>query len=64
MIIKQNHYGLIDIDNTEKDIVQIWMTEVNPRNLRTESNVIQLERNNISTLIGLLSKCITNDPKN
>lgn len=44
-MILQEHYGNIEIDNTEKDIVQIW----------NKNDVIQIERENLSKLILLLT---------
>lgn len=45
-MIKQEHYPNIEIDNREKDIVQLWQ----------KSDVIQIERENIKALIELLNK--------
>jgi hypothetical protein len=49
-IINQEKYGKIEIDNREKDIVIIAMVE------KTETNLIQIERNNIKKLIRILKK--------
>jgi len=46
--INQKLYTDIEIDTSEKDIVIIWMIEP------TESNYIQIERENIDTLIKIL----------
>lgn len=51
MEINQKSYGRIEIDNTEKDIVLMWMFE------DSESNVLQIERDNIDYLINLLNEC-------
>lgn len=51
-MIKQKHYGTIEIDNREKDIVQIWC------NQSQTGNVVQLERKNVKQLIKLLEKSI------
>lgn len=50
--IKQKGYGNIEIDNTEKDILQVWYFEKN------ESNVVQVRRENIPLLIHLLTDCV------
>ena len=47
-VIKQEYYGKIEIDNREKDVVIIAMVE------KTETNLIQIERSNISKLIKVL----------
>lgn len=57
MEIKQSNYGLIEIDNQEKDIVQIWMTETDPKNGSIESNLVQIERDNVKKLITALIAC-------
>jgi len=46
--IKQNHYGLLEIDTREKDILIIAMVE------KTETNIIQVERCNLKKLIKIL----------
>lgn len=51
--IKQKHYPKLEIDCSEKDIIQIWMDGY--------SNVIQIERENIQKLIDVLKTCITTD---
>ncbi len=49
-IILQDHYRFIEIDASEKDIVQIW------QNSSVTSDVIQIERENIQELIDILKK--------
>lgn len=39
--MKQSNYTPIEIENNEKDIIQIW------QNGKTDSNVIQIERENV-----------------
>lgn len=51
-MIKQKKYGTIEIDNREKDIVQIWCFQ------RCSSNVVQVERKNIKKLISKLQKTL------
>ena len=46
--IEQKHYGNLEIDTSEKDVVQIWMHE------KTESNVIHIENENIEWMIEIL----------
>jgi hypothetical protein len=48
--IKQKHYGTIEIDNKEKDIVMIWCRQGN------SNEVIQVERKNIPALIVFLTQ--------
>ena len=48
-MINQKHYGQLEVDITEKDIVSIWMNEKSG-----ECNVIQIERENIKWLIEIL----------
>lgn len=48
--INQTGYGNIEIDNTEKDIVQIWYNE------KEESNLVQVRRENLKLLISILEK--------
>ena len=48
--IKQEKYGLIEVDNTENDIVIISNKQKN------EFNLIQIERSNIKKLINILKK--------
>lgn len=55
MKIKQKGYGNIEVDNTEIDIVQIWMHELNPKTDKIESNVVQIRRENLKTLINFLN---------
>jgi hypothetical protein len=50
--IKQKHYPKLEIDSTEKDIIQIWM------NGKEDSNVIQIERENLQAIINILNKNI------
>jgi len=47
-MVKQVHYPAIEIDNNEKDIVQIW------QNGKEDSNVIQVERGKMDELISKL----------
>lgn len=49
--ISQKGYGNIEVDNTEKDIIQIWYFE------KDESNVVQVRRENIKHLITALIAC-------
>ena len=49
--IKQKHYGEIEIDDTKSDIIQIW-------NHQWQSDLIQVERENIPLLIQSLQKLI------
>lgn len=62
MKIKQKGYGNIEIDNTEIDIVQIWMHELNPKTDKIESNVIQVRRENVASLINILNTTLKNGP--
>ena len=48
--IDQKFYGNLEIDTSEKDIVILWMNE------KTESNCIQIERENLNQLIEILQK--------
>lgn len=52
-MIKQKNYGTIEIDNREKDIIEIWC------NQRVSCNVVQVERKNINRLIKQLQKTLT-----
>lgn len=51
MQLKQSGYGNIEVDNTEKDIIQIWYFE------QDESNVVQVRRENLKQLITALIAC-------
>lgn len=44
--IVQEHYGTIEFDTREKDIVMIWQ----------KTDVIQIERGNIQEVINVLNK--------
>lgn len=48
--IKQVQYPTLELDNSEKDIIEIWQKG------ETEFNLIQVERENIKTLIDLLNQ--------
>lgn len=50
MIIKQTHYPQLEIDNSEKDHVQIWNNE-------KDVQVIHIEREKIDELIKMLEAC-------
>lgn len=50
MIIKQKNYGNIEVDNSEKDIVQIINNESDPQ-------IISIERDKIDELIKALEHC-------
>ena len=51
-VINQTNYGTLEVNNNEPDIVEIWMFE------HRESNVIQVERENLPKLIELLNQCL------
>ena len=48
--ITQRFYPPIEVDSTEKDIVQIWC------NGKEDSNVVQIERSNLQPLIDILKE--------
>lgn len=48
--ITQKHYGTIEIDATEKDIVQIWMKQ------KDDPQVIQIEKDLIPLFIEALKE--------
>ena len=50
--INQKHYGQLEVENREPDIVQIWMKEPN------DYQVIFIERENVRALINELEKTI------
>ncbi len=50
--IKQKKYATIEIDNSEKDIVQLWM------NGKTDINVVQIERENVLLIIETLKNLL------
>lgn len=50
MIIKQKHYAQLEIDNSEKDIVQIINNEADPQ-------IVSIERDKIDELIKALEEC-------
>lgn len=50
--INQKHYGLIGIDTTERDIVQIF-------NWQGAMDVVQIERENLPELIAILQAEVT-----
>jgi len=52
IIIKQKYYLSIEIDNSESDIIQLWM------NGKEDVNVIHIERENILLLIEQLKLSI------
>jgi hypothetical protein len=52
--IKQVHYPNIEIDDSEKDVIIIWMVDPNGK----DSQVVQLEIDNIPTLIDHLKNKI------
>ena len=52
IIIKQKYYPSIEIDNSESDIIQLWM------NGKEDVNVIHIERENILLLIEQLKLSI------
>lgn len=49
-VIKQQHYPDIEIDDTEKDIIQLWQRG------KEDINVIQIERENLAALQELSGK--------
>jgi len=48
--IKQKHYPQLEIDCKEQDIIQVWM------NGKEDSNVIQIEKDNLQAVIDLLKR--------
>jgi len=56
MKIQQQHYPTIEIDNSEPDVIQLWMNTPN------DSNVIQIERINVIDLIIQLRKSLDSKP--
>jgi hypothetical protein len=53
MKIKQHSYGTLEIDNTEKDHVQVWCDE------GTDPQVIHIERKNLQQfIVALMNTCI------
>lgn len=48
--IEQKDYGNIYLDNTEKDIIQLWGKGKDP----FETNLIILERSKVKELVSLL----------
>jgi len=52
IIIKQRYYKKLEIDTTEKDIIQIW------QHGRDESNEILIQREKIRILVQELQKII------
>jgi len=61
MKVKQKCYGNIEVDNTEPDIVMTWMTEINSKTGKKESQVIHIERENLKTYIEMLTKCLNSE---
>ncbi len=55
MKITQRHYPTIEIDNQEKDIIQIWM------NSNNDSNVIQIERDKYFEFMEAMIKAFDED---
>jgi hypothetical protein len=55
--IKQKHYHDLKVDNREKNIVQIWGLGKHMWGKGSNTEVIQIERRNIPTLIEALKKC-------
>lgn len=58
IFIRQKNYSLLEIDNSEKDVVLIW--GVDP--LKIESNVVFFEREKLTEIIETLQK-INNENK-
>jgi len=56
MKIKQKHYGTIDVDSYEQDIVKIWQY-----GKKGDINVVQVEKENIDKLIEILQKAKTEE---
>lgn len=54
---EQKGYGKIEVDNSEKDIVQIVNEQVTKNNFRS-TNIVQVEKANVPWLIEQLQKCI------
>jgi hypothetical protein len=52
--IRQVHYPKLEIDCTEKDIIQIYM------NGKEDSNVIQIEKWNLQAVIDILQPVANN----
>lgn len=52
-LTKQDGFGTISIDNTEKDHINIWFDE------KKDSNVVMVKRENIPMLIDELNRCYT-----
>jgi len=49
-LITQKYYSNLEIDVTEKDIIQIWMKEKN------DSQVVMIERKNLKQLTKIITK--------
>lgn len=56
--INQKDYGLIEIDDSESDIVQISNSQIGFGGLKN-FELIQIERENLQELINELEKCLT-----
>lgn len=50
--ITQKEYGKIEIDNSEKDCIQIWMEE------KEDNQLILVERDNVQNLIDALKQLL------
>lgn len=57
-IIGQAKYGDITLDNTKKEVVEIWMLEKKQPSPTPEMHVIEIQRENIIQVIATLIQCL------
>lgn len=50
--INQSHYGKLEVDNSEKDMVQIW--NYDPRHPNADPQVVFIERDKVEKLFEML----------
>lgn len=57
LVVVDNEDLYIDIDNREKDTINIWMYELMPGTSMLDENVIIIPREHLNNLIEVLQKC-------
>jgi L-rhamnose mutarotase len=55
---KQKVYGMIEVDNSQEDIVQIWNKQVNKKEGDSTVELVQVEKKNVPWLINMLQSTL------
>lgn len=52
--LNQSHYGRLEIDNSEKDMVQVW--NYDPRKPKSDPQVVFIERDKVEQLFEMIKE--------